>query len=441
MGITVGIRREDKNRWERRVPLTPLQVAELVREQRLSFRVQPSELRVFPDNEYAAAGAEIHDDIAPCGLVLGVKEIPPEKLLPGAVHVCFSHTIKGQPAGMPALARLLRIGATLVDYERITDGSGRRLIFFGRHAGHAGMLDALWALGQRLRYEGISTPFEHVRRAFEYGDLDRATDHVALIGQQIRDQGLSPRLRPIAVAFTGSGAVALGAQEVFDRLPFQEIRADELPSLHQDRERPRNVVFKIALERRDRVRRRDGAGFDARELARYPDRYESALEPLLPHLTMLVNGIYWEEGQPRLVTRAMLRRLFGGEAQPKLRVVADISCDVHGSVEANVGATDPGEPVYVYDPESGTARSGVEGRGPVVLAVDNLPCELPREASERFGDSLQRFVPALARCDWKSELGWRELPAELRRAVIAHRGELTEGFRYLEPALRSAGLA
>ncbi len=120
---------------------------------------------------------------------------------------------------------------------------------------------------------------------------------------------------------------------------------------------------------------------------------------------------------------------------PKLRVLGDITCDVGGSIEANVGATSPGDPVYVYDVRTGEARLGVVGRGPVVMAVDNLPCEFPREASEHFGDSLLRFVPALSRCDWDAPLEDLALPPELKKAVVVHRGQLTPGFHYLEAAL------
>jgi alpha-aminoadipic semialdehyde synthase len=336
---------------------------------------------------------------------------------------------------MPALARMLELGSTLLDYERIVDAEGRRLIFFGRHAGHAGMIDALWALGRRLRWEGITSPFEQVRRAHEYADLDRATDHVSVLGQQLRDVGLPDELRPVVVAFTGSGHVTHGAGEVLERLPFLPLPPAELAALAADPDRPRNVVYSVHLERRDRYRRREGGDFDAGELQEHPERYESALAELLPHVTVLVNGIYWEPGQPRLVTLDHLRDLWRGEARPKLRVLADITCDVGGSIEANVTATDPGDPVYVWEPATGEHRMGVEGAGPVVLAVENLPCELPREASERFGDSLHRFLPVLLRCDWTAPLESLELPPELRSGLIAHAGRLSEGYAWLADRL------
>jgi len=436
MAAPIGIRTEDKNRWERRAPLTPEHVRELVAGQGLEVVVQPSTRRIFPDAAYAAAGARLADDLAGCGVVFGVKEIPPEKLFPGKPHVFFSHVIKGQPAGMPLLRRILELGVTLVDYERIADVRGRRLIFFGRHAGYAGMIDTLWALGQRFAAEGATTPFEEVRRAHQYGSLEEALSHLARLGEAIRAFGIPPPRRPIVCGFTGSGHVTRGAMEVFERLPVVDIEPEALLELGEDRDRPRNVVYRCLFAREHRYRRSADGGFDAAELAERPERYESGLTPYLPHLTLLVHGAYWEPDQPRVVSRAQLAAIFAREPQPKLRVLGDLSCDIDGGIEATVRATTPGQPVFVYDPLSGDGSvDGVEGRGVVVLAVDNLPCELPVEASQHFGDSLVRFVPRLARTDWSAPLGELGLPPEIAGAVVAHRGALAPDYRYLERAL------
>ncbi|KAB2968835.1 MAG: hypothetical protein F9K18_02200 [Thermoanaerobaculia bacterium] len=433
---TIGIRAEDKNRWERRAPLTPEHVRELVAEQGLAVCVERSAKRAFADADYASAGATLADDLAPCPVILGVKEIPPAKLAADKVYVCFSHVTKGQRASMPMLRRLLELGCTLIDYEQIVDRRGRRLIFFGRHAGYAGMIDALWALGQRLAAEGSFTPLEHVRPALQYGGIDEALAHLSRLGEHIRHLGIPPPRRPIVCGFTGSGNVAQGAREVFDRLPVVEIEPEELLDLEEDRDRPRNTLYRCNFQRHHRFRRRDGGPLDVEELARHPERYESGLTPFLRHLTMLVHGAFWRPPQPRLVTRSVLSELFAAETRPKLRVIADLSCDVDGAIEATVRATTPAEPVFVYEPASGATRSGVEGAGVVVLAVDNLPCELPVEASNHFGDSLMRFVGALTRCDWGRPAGDLALPAELARAVIVHRGQLTPSYldlaRHLE---------
>ena len=153
MTFRLGIRREDKNEWERRAPLAPDAVSRLVA-QGVEVLVEPSPRRIFTDLEYARAGARIAPDLSACTLVLGVKEIPPARFRPGGAYCFFSHTIKGQPYNMGMLARLRELGCTLLDYELVKDDQGRRLIFFGRHAGLAGMLDSLWALGRRLAEEG-----------------------------------------------------------------------------------------------------------------------------------------------------------------------------------------------------------------------------------------------------------------------------------------------
>lgn len=434
----IGIRREDKNRWERRVPLTPEHVAQLVSRHGLEVAVQPSSNRAFPDQAYRDAGGRISEDLEDCRAVLGVKEIPVEKLRAETVYFYFAHVIKGQAQNMPALRTLLDLGSTLVEYERIVDEEGKRLIFFGRHAGYAGMIDALSALGRRLSWEGIETPFAALRSAHEYVDLEEARAHVRRVGEAIRHEGIPESLHPLVFGFTGSGNASRGAREILDLLPYEEVRPRELDSLASDADLPRDVVFQVVFERRHRVERRDGGPFDADEALTRPDLYRSAMGRYLPHVTVLVNGIYWDPRAPRVVTREDLVRLIAGPEPPRLRVLADISCDVGGSIEANVRATTPGDPVYVYDPRDGSEVSGVAGRGPVVLAVDNLPCEFPFDASAYFGDALLRYLPAIARCDWTRPLEALEIPEEIRAAIVCHRGALAPAYAYLEPALAAA---
>lgn len=410
----IGIRREDKSRWERRAPLTPLHVEELVGEQGRSVVVQPSPLRIFGDEEYAEAGAQVTEDLSGCRLILGVKEIPPERLLPGKPHLAFFHVIKGQEQNMPTLARALEARCSLVDYERIVDRYSDRLIFFGRHAGYAGMIDALAALGRRAEWEGIETPFASVGPAWEYPSVDEAEEFLASgIGRQIREQGVPRELHPLVVGFTGGGNVSQGAQEVFERLPVVEVHPDELAGLAEQPGLSRRTLYKVVFRRKHRV-----------DFARH-----------LPHLTLLVNGIYWEPGQRRLVTRRDVTRLWGGAEAPKLRVIADLSCDLEGSVEVTLKSTGQDAPTYVYEAESGKLRSGVAGRGPVILAVDNLPAEFPRDASEHFGDSLFPFIDGLLAADFSAPFEHLALPAAVLGAVITHDGELTPRYRDLEDHL------
>ncbi len=427
----IGIRREDKNRWERRAPLTPDHVGYLIRERGIRFRVQPFPRRAFPDIDYGAAGAELGEDLSAAAVILGVKEVPLEKLLPAKAYMFFSHVSKGQAYNMPMLAQVLELGCTLIDFELVTDEHGRRLIFFGRHAGHAGMIDSLWALGQRLSWEGHHTPFESVRRAHEYSSLDDAAEHISRIGERLRHVGLPQDLRPLVFAFTGSGNVSSGAQEIFDRLPSQEIAPEDLAVFASDPDRPKNLMYKVCLRREHRFERCDGTPFDASDLDSSPDRHVSAMGRWLPYVTVLINGAYWKPEHPRVVSVKQLQSLWSGAPQPRLRLIADVACDVGGGIETTVRTTTPSEPVYVYEIETGETPAGVAGRGPVMLTVDNLPCELPVESSQHFGDALVRFVPAVDRCDWSRSAEALRLPEELRRAVIAHRGQLTPRFAHL----------
>jgi Alanine dehydrogenase/PNT, N-terminal domain len=209
----LGIRREDKNRWERRAPLTPAHVQELVREQGVSVVVQPSAQRIYADDEYRAAGAAVDADLSGCRVIAGVKEVPPDDLIPGKAYLFFSHTIKGQDYNMGLLRAALEREVTLIDYEPILDRHGRRLIFFGRHAGYAGMIDALWALGQRMLADGIETSFAAVQPALSWGSVEEASDFLAHdVARRIRERGLHPALYPLVVGFTGGGNVSQGAQ-------------------------------------------------------------------------------------------------------------------------------------------------------------------------------------------------------------------------------------
>ena len=179
--------------------------------------------------------------------------------------------------------------------------------------------------------------------------------------------------------------------------------------------------------------------FELQDYYRHPEKYRSCFEGYLPFLTVLMNCVYWDARYPRLVTRKDLDELYRGGENPKLRVIGDISCDVGGAIEATLKATEPGNPVYVYEPSTGSVRDGVEGHGPVILAVDILPTELPREASEWFGEALYPFVPALLRADYSVPFEDLALPPELKRAVVAHRGHLTPDYGYIAKFLGSSG--
>ena len=182
-----------------------------------------------------------------------------------------------------------------------------------------------------------------------------------------------------------------------------------------------------------------GAVFELQDYYDHPAKYVGVFDQYLPHLTMLVNGIFWTPRYPRLVTIEALRTLYAGGATPRLKVIGDISCDPEGSIEVTVKATDPGNPVYVYDVDRGAAVDGFAGRGPVLLAVEILPAELPRESSEAFSNALVGLLPGLANSDPSGDFADWRLPDPLKRAVILHRGKLTEKFAGVQEYLDRVG--
>ena len=436
MSTRIGIRREDKNEWERRVPLVPADLAALKRDHDLEFIVQPSPIRVFRDQEYVEAGAVVQEDLQDVDILLAVKEIPLDLLAAKKTYLFFSHTIKGQAYNMPLLQRLLDLKATLIDYERITDEQNRRLIFFSLHAGYAGTIETLRAWGLRLRHEGVDTPLADIKPAYEYADLDDAKEHMRQIGARISAEGLGDHTRTVIIGIAGYGNVSRGCQELLDCLPVTEIQVEDLEQVAADESGAGMPLAKVVFHEEDMVEpRADEAQFVLQDYYQHPENYRGVFSRYLPRLTVLMNCIYWTERYPRLLTRQDLRRLWAAGATPALRIIGDVSCDVEGAVECTLKCTSPDDPVYVYRVDADDVVSGVEGRGPVVLAVDNLPCELPAEATRHFGDQLLRFVPSVARCDWDQPLARLEVPEEIRRAVIVHRGALAPAYGYLEDAL------
>jgi alanine dehydrogenase len=444
MSVRIGVRREDKSIWERRVPVIPEHARQLQAEHGVEVWVQPSEIRVFRDEEFAQAGARIEEDLSSCPVVFAVKEIPVHFLRPDQTYVFFAHVIKGQPYNMPMLKRLLEQGCQLIDYEKVTDERGRRLIFFGRHAGLAGMIDTLWALGQRLDWEGIPNLFSDLRQTRHYDSLAEAKAAVSALGERIAREGLPEPITPFICGFAGYGNVFRGANEIIELLPVQEIGPQEVAAVAQSTDYARNVIYKVVFKEEhtvepispdDRPSTDPERRFDLQDYYDHPEKYRSRFHTYLPHLTLLVNCVYWEAKYPRLVTKADLKQLYGG-AKPRLRVIGDISCDIEGAIEGTVKSTEPGDPVFVYDPFEDRAIDGVEGRGPVVLAVDILPSELPRDASVYFSGVLMKYVPAITRADYSVPFGELALPPEIKRAVIVYQGELTPDYRYLEQYLR-----
>ena len=432
----IGIRLEDKNERERRAPLTPEDVGILVREYGIPFAVESSEKRVFPDETYRDAGADIVQDISHCPIVLGVKEMPEEVFRPETTYVFFSHTIKGQPYNMAMLRKLKELKCSLIDYEKIEDENGRRLVFFGRYAGLAGMIDGLWMLGKRLEADGYETPLRSVRQAMKHKDLHSAKEAVARAGRKIDREGLPDTLVPFVVGFAGYGHVSQGAQEIFDEIPHRVVAPEDLAMEFERGTGDGPLFWKVVFHEEHMVEpEREGKRFVLQEYYDHPERYSGAFRQYLPYLSMLVNCIFWTEKYPRLVTKDDVKDLYLS-GNRRFMAVSDITCDPGGSVACTTHCTDPGDPYFVYDVKKGRAVEGVSGDGPAILAVDNLPCELPEDASAHFSGVLRDFIPALAECDFTTDYPDLYLPEPLKGAMILHRGRFAPGYGYMRKFLK-----
>ncbi len=433
----IAIRKEDKSRFERRAAVSPEMVRKAAEEYGVSFVVEPSPVRVFGDGEYEAAGATLSPDFGAADIVLGVKEIPIGKLEPGKAYLYFSHTIKGQAHNMPMLRKLMDLGCTLLDYEKIEDAQNRRLVFFGYHAGLAGMIDGLWILGRRLADAGLETPLAAIRQAFEYEDLAGACDAIRRAGEEVARGGLPEGLPPFVVGFAGYGNVSRGAQYVFDHLPFEEVSPEGLADLFAPGATVRRDCFyKVVFKEEHMGSTLDGSPFVLQDYYSHPERFEGRFEEWLPYLSMLVNCIYWEPRYPRLVTRRKVQEM-AAAGTLRLQVISDITCDIDGSIEMTVEATDQVRPILLYDPATDRVERTVEGPGLAVLAVDNLPCELSKDATLHFSKSLFPFLAELANLDRSAPFDALELAPELKKAVIVWNGRLTPSYEYLERELQS----
>lgn len=435
MGKRVGIRREDKNEWERRTPLTPEDVRYLREKHGISLVVQPSPIRVFADEEYRKAGAEVNEDLSTCPLVMGVKEMPGTFFRKGKSYCFFSHTIKGQKYNMPMLAKLRDLGCTLLDYEKIEDEKGRRLVFFGRYAGLAGMLDGLWMLGRRLEADGYPTALTKLKQAKDYSSLEEAKDLVADVGRAFAHDGLPKEIKPLVIAFAGYGHVSQGAQEILDEIPHRQIEPPDLKAMYDSYEGESPSIWKVVFREEHLVEPvEEGRPFILQEYYDHPERYRGIFPRFLPYLTMIVNSIFWTPACPKLVTKADARKLYES-GNPRLKAISDITCDPGGSIECTTHCTDIGNPVFVYDALKEKPVETPTGNGPSVLAVDNLPAELPRESSIYFSRTLRDLIPRLVESISNETLIESNLPDSLRRALILNEGRFTKPFSYMEQYL------
>ena len=428
MKNSIGIRHEDKYELERRAPLIPGHLEQFIKETGTDVCVESSEKRVFPNQEYETAGCIIANSVKDCDLILGVKEMPDDYFKTGKAYIFFSHVIKGQAYNMPMLKNLIQKKSSLIDYEKITAGNGQRLIFFGRFAGLAGMINTLWTVGQRFEELGIKTPFQDLKQSYQYASLDQAKDAIRSAGNRLNEAGLLQETQPLVIAVTGDGNVSQGALEILDLIPGKMISPEHLKEGRYDRSQP---VVKVNITPEDYLEHQNGEEFDLQHYIDYPDQYRSVFEDFLPHIDVLINGIYWDERYPKLVTKEWLAKT-ELENDRKLKVIGDITCDVNGSIECTEKATEIEDAVFIYNPSKDTYQMGFEGDGVAVMAVDILPSELPREASEHFSSVLLPFLKDLSVADFSLPYEKLDLPPEIMRALIVHKGELTPDYKYLK---------
>lgn len=394
--LKIGLIREGKVPPDKRVAFTPLQAEEI--EQRFEgVRIvcQHSDVRAFKDDEYREAGIKVTEDMRECDILMGIKEVPVPELIAGKTYLFFSHTLKKQPYNRKLLQEVLRKRITLIDYEALKDRHGNRLVAFGRYAGIVGAYNALMTYGKRFDLFSLRRAYE----CYDVNDLKRELRKV--------------HLPPIKIILTGAGRVGRGAMETLDTANIRKVNAHDF--LHTTFDEP---VY-VQLSSADYHKRKDGGHFNRDEFHKYPERYSSGFRPFANVADMLIAGAYWNPKAPVLFTPEDMQL-----PSFKIKVVADITCDINGSIPSTKRASTIVDPLYDYDPVSDNAKPPLSGKSFVtVMAIDNLPCELPRSASEEFGrDLIDRILPVLIGED-KEEV--------ISRATLVKDGQLTEHFSYL----------
>jgi len=430
MGKAIGVRREDKNKWERRAPLIPTDVKELYERFGITTIVQPSDIRIFPDGAYKNAKARIDEGLSNADILFAVKEIPTRLLEKGKTYVFFSHTVKGQPYNMKMLKRLMDLQCNLIDYERMSDHQNARIITFSVYAGLAGMIETLHAFGRKMKMQGYRTPFERIKQAYQYRSENKAKEEIKDIGLEISNTGIPSEIHPLTVGLAGYGNVSKGAQSILDLLPVKTITPDQLRVGLNGADLDNAYIYKTVFEEKDMVQPNEGE-FELQDYYDHPKKYESIFDNYLPALKILVNCVYWTEKYPRLIKRQRLKDDLIGANKSGLQVIGDISCDINGSIEITKAVTKPDNACYTYYADDDDYKNGIQDSGITIMAIDNLPCEFPREASASFSSELKVFVNDIVSADFKKDFKDLNLPEEIKKAVILQNGALTPDYQYM----------
>lgn len=394
--MKIGIIREGKNPPDARVPLTPEQCARIQQLFPLEIVVQPSAVRCYRDEEYRRAGIVLSEYLDDCDLLMGVKEVPVDQLHADKTYCFFSHTIKKQAYNRKLLQAILDKHIRMIDYEVMTDDNGVRLVAFGYFAGMVGAYNGLMTYGQR-------TGTFQLRRLKDCHDYAEALEQIPTL-----------KLPVIKIALTGTGRVSTGAARVLRDMGIREVKPEEyLQQTYNE------AVF-TQLDSPHYVARKGGGQYDRSEFHAHPDRYESAFVPYASLTDIFINGIYWDNRAPIFFTLEEMQ-----SPDFRIRVIADITCDICplSSVPSTIRASTIANPIFGYDPFTGEETTPHQPQVIDMMAIDNLPSELPRDASAAFGEMLiTHLIPALLERD----------NAMVKRATIAENGILQPDFAYLE---------
>ncbi|MEM8939675.1 MAG: NAD(P)-dependent oxidoreductase [Bacteroidota bacterium] len=394
--IKIGLIREGKIPLDKRVPLTPLQAKQVKDRFNISLVVQSSQVRCFDDQNYADLGVEVVDAVDDCDVLLGVKEVPVAMLIPGKTYFFFSHTIKKQAYNRKLLNAILEKKITLIDWETLIDENGNRVIAFGRWAGIVGAYNGLWTYGQRYNLYSI----RRANECFNYADLK--TEYVKI------------QLPTIKIAITGGGRVAKGAIEVLLGIGIRQVTP------HDFLEKTLNEPVFTQLNIRDYNKHKEGSDFRRSEFYSQPELYESDFGRYAKITDLLIACAFWDPAAPVLFHKEdIIRKDFN------IKVIADITCDIEGSIPSTKKPSTIDDPIYDYNPSDDQVEQPLTDEANItVMAVDNLPCELPRDASESFGNEfIKNVLPALLGKDEKKTI---------EKATITKEGNLTKDYKYLQ---------
>ncbi|MFO7924758.1 MAG: NAD(P)-dependent oxidoreductase [Bacteroidales bacterium] len=397
----IGVLKETKIPVDRRVALTPTAAVKLLKlYPEFDISVESSEIRCFSDDEYRDAGIPVKEDISVCDLFVGIKEVDISTLLPGKTYLFFSHTAKKQLYNRKLLQEIVRNKITLVDFEYLTSEDNVRLVAFGRWAGMVGAYNGLRGYG--LRYNLFN-----LKPAHKCHDMNEMMAEVKKVD-----------LPPVKILITGGGRVAGGAMETLARLDYKSVKPYDF--LEKTFDEP--VICQI--EPWDYVKRKDGEDFDLQHFFYYPEEYDSVFQPYSKVTDLFIPCHYWDPRSPVFLEEKDYR-----SPQFNISVIADVSCDIRKPIASTIRASSIEEPFYGYDPVTGLEGDPFDLKNITVMAVDNLPGELPRDASVEFSEKLIENV-------FPSFLNDRE--GIIERATIVREGGLTRNFSYLEDFIAGA---